>query len=88
MAKEVAMFNKIQIITRVALISILSVLFLIGCSSGRYNTPPVGPDDTPTSPETTANSIPAGYNTHHLLVYSLINIYAIPMRHFPPNLSY
>jgi uncharacterized delta-60 repeat protein len=68
------MFSSFQNITRSVLISILCVLFLIGCSSGGNNTSPVVPGDTSTSSEVTANSVSTDINTHYLLTYSLINI--------------
>ena len=71
---EVAMRTIFQTILRVVLVTITSIVFLLGCSSGGNKTLPVAPDTESAPSDITGASASAGQNNHFLLAYSLINI--------------
>ncbi|MCX6646286.1 MAG: hypothetical protein NTY09_08010, partial [bacterium] len=68
------MLATFQNLINVILLSIVSVVFLIGCSSGGNITPPVIPDEQTSQTGISGNNFSPVDNTHQLLTYSLINI--------------
>jgi uncharacterized delta-60 repeat protein len=68
------MLATFQYLIKVNLLSIVSVVFLIGCSSGGINNPPVVPHEQDFQTEISGNGVSPGDNTHQVLSYSVINL--------------